>query len=80
MQRWNVLRIGLAVLLWAYVPPTQAAVFLGLGDLPGKGYLSIARAISPDGRFVVGQSDSLLGQSDEAFRLVKPTASSGSVT
>jgi probable HAF family extracellular repeat protein len=38
----------------------------GLGDLPGGGFFSIARAISADGGVIVGQGTSTSGQ--EAFR------------
>ena len=42
------------------------ASFLGLGDLPGGEYRSDATAVSANGKVVVGQSDSALGQ--EGFR------------
>ncbi len=49
---------------------SQAAIcrFQGLGDLAGGDYYSKAYAISADGRVVVGESKSALGEPFEAFR------------
>lgn len=56
----GLLVVGITVLLCmlrpclAYGSPT----FMGLGDLPGGSYFSSASGISPDGRYVVGISQS----------------------
>jgi probable HAF family extracellular repeat protein len=49
-------------------PAFAGAMFMGLGDLPGGEFSSIARAVSADGSVVVGRSDSGGEFGDEAFR------------
>lgn len=46
-------------------------LFMGLGDLPGGRFDSVAEAISPDGSVVVGRSDTASGT--EAFRWTAAT-------
>jgi probable HAF family extracellular repeat protein len=55
---------------------TQAGGMTALGDLPGRGFFSIATGVSADGSVVVGFSDSGATLGSEAFRW---TAASGMV-
>ncbi len=60
-------RISIALVLLILVPARAgAALFFGLGDLPGEGFHSEATAVSADGLTVVGWSESTSGI--EAFR------------
>ena len=56
-------------------PTVQAATFIGLGDLPGGDYNSIAYDISADGSTVVGTSETTSGT--EAFRWRRDTGMQG---
>lgn len=70
--------LSLAVLAASTLGPVlaDAAVFTGLGDLPGGGPSSIAHGISADGSTVVGRSRSDINGPDstgfEAFRWNRP--------
>ena len=55
-------------------PSACAASFRGLGDLPGSNFVSIARAVSADGKVVVGYSSSSSG-----FQAFRWTATTGMV-
>jgi probable HAF family extracellular repeat protein len=55
-----------AFLIGLSQPALAEPTFQGIGDLPGSGYFSIARAVSADGAIVVGQSQAAAGT--EAFR------------
>ena len=60
-----------------FAPPLTAAIFQGLGDLPGGFTFSHAQAISSDGRVIIGQSHSAESTDDddtgEAFRWTAET-------
>lgn len=55
----------------------NSATFVPLGDIPGGTLESYARAVSANGKVVVGSSGSPFGQSDEAFRWAQPTGMVG---
>lgn len=61
----NAIVIGL-VLLMSSARAASAGFFLGVGDLPGGAFSSVAEGISPDGTVAVGNSDASGGS--EAFR------------
>ena len=56
-------------------PSAPAASFRGLGDLPGGNFLSLAMAVSADGRVIVGYAASTNGL--EAFRWTAATGMVG---
>ena len=62
-----------SILFVAFPAYSDAASFQPLGDLPGGGYFSAAKAISADGLVVVGDSNSELGQGKEVFRWSEST-------
>ena len=62
----GVVLTGVLTLLASTSSSTQAAFFLGLGDLPGGVSESHAFDISSDGSVVVGISESTSGR--EAYR------------
>ncbi len=54
-------------LILAMASLASAAAFVGLGDIPGGGYQSIARGISRDGQTVVGVATAFGLPSDYMF-------------
>jgi probable HAF family extracellular repeat protein len=62
--------------VWAMAASSaMAASFLGLGDLPGGGFNSIASSLSSDGSIVVGYGTT--SQGEQAFRWTKETGMVG---
>ena len=57
---------AISFIMVALTATTNAASFMGLGDLPGDEFYSYANCVSADGTVVVGMSYSDLG--DEGFR------------
>lgn len=55
----------------------NSATFVPLGDIPGGTLGSYARAVSANGKVVVGSSGSPFAESDEAFRWTGPTGMLG---
>lgn len=67
MTHWSLRIAGFVSLCLAPHVGASAATFAGLGDLDGGVFASVARAVSEDGRVVVGWSASAAASS-EAFR------------
>ncbi len=75
MVRPTCVAIAVSVSLWVVSPLQAAALFQGLGDLPGGDFNSQASGVSGDGSVIVGTGSS---ESDfEAFRWTKETGMVG---
>jgi probable HAF family extracellular repeat protein len=71
MRSVNCIATHLVLLTYLYsgdVSPGAICSFQGLGDLSGGNFYSKAYAVSADGKVVVGESHSALGEPFEAFR------------
>ena len=74
-RNMGFLLLGFALIGFTCASRSEAAIFQGLGDLPGGIFESCALDVSADGSVVVGYGNSALGE--EAFRWTQATAMVG---